>query len=161
MLPNHVQLLTNTPLFGGIRTDIIQLILEDAKMIDKWKGQYFFKENELAESMFLLINGQVEVQKTWKNKTYQIAQLFAGDCFGEMAIIDHNTRSASVIATEPCKAIELDINYISNIYSKDIKQYSMLQMNMGREVSRRLRQANELLFQTKIENDLKDNISAI
>ena len=158
MQQHYINLLNKTPLFGGIRSDTIQLILNSAKTIEKSKGQYFFKENELADSMFLLLNGQVEIQKTWGDKSYGISHLLAGDCFGEMAIIDHCTRSASVIAVDSCEAIELNIECFNNVYSEDIKQYTMLQMNMGREVSRRLRQANELLFQTKIENDLKDNI---
>ena len=158
MQQDHIQLLNNTPIFGGIRPDIVQSVLEQSQVIEKTKGQYFFKENELADSMFILLNGEVEIQKTWGGKSYQITHLMPGDCFGEMAIIDHCTRSASIIALNSCQALELNIKCFNSIYTQDIKQYTMLQMNMGREVSRRLRQANDLLFQTRIENDLKDNI---
>lgn len=158
MQQSTLDLFNKTPLFGGIRPDIIQTIIDHSKVIEKSKGQYFFKENDLADSMFILLKGEVEIQKSWKDKSYQISHLLPGDCFGEMAIIDRCTRSASVIALNSCQAIELGIECFNNIYSQDIKQYTMLQMNMGREVSRRLRQANDLLFQSKIENDLKDNI---
>ena len=158
MIENHIDLLNNTPIFGGSRTDTIQLILESSKVVKKSNNQYFFKDNDLADSMFILISGQVEVQKTLGDKTYQISHLLAGDCFGEMAIIDHCTRSASVIALETCQAIELGIESFNSIYTSDIKQYTMLQMNMGREVSRRLRLANERLFETQIKNDLKDKV---
>jgi len=158
MQQDHIQLLNNTPIFGGIRPDIVQSILEQSKVVEKSKGQYFFKENELADSMFILLKGEVEIQKTWRDKSYQITHLLPGDCFGEMAIIDHCTRSASVIALNSSQALELNIECFNKIYAEDIKQYTLLQMNMGREVSRRLRQANDLLFQSKIENDLKDNI---
>jgi len=159
MPPNYTQLLNNTPIFGGIRSDIIQSVLEQSRVVEKIRGQYFFKENELANSMFILLKGEVEIQKTWGGKSYQITHLMPGDCFGEMAIIDHCARSASIIALNSCQALELNIECFNKLYTQDIKQYTMLQMNMGREVSRRLRQANDLLFQTRIENDLKDNIS--
>jgi len=152
-----IDLLNNTPLFGGIRPDTLQLMLKQSQVIEKTKGQRFFKENELADSMFILLKGEIAIQKIWREKTYEITYLYPGDCFGEMAIIDHCARSASVIALNTCEAIELNIECFNKIYAEDIKQYTMLQMNMGREVSRRLRQANDLLFQSRVEKDLKDN----
>jgi len=158
MQNTYVEMLKNIPIFGGIRLEVLQLMLDHSNVVNKSKGDYFFRENELAGSMFVLLKGNVEITKTWRDKSYTIAQLLPGDCFGEMAIIDHCTRSANVIAVEDCQAIELTIECFNEIYLEDIKQYTMLQMNMGREVSRRLREANDLLFQSKIEHNLKDDI---
>lgn len=158
MQQNQLDMINNSPIFGGIQADTVRNILKHSKIIEKDKDQYFFRENELAESMFILLDGQVEIQKSWQGKSYQIQQLLAGNCFGEMAIIEHCARSASVIALNHCQAIELNIECFNEIYLQNIEEYSMLQLNMGREVSRRLREANDLLFKNEIENDLKDNI---
>lgn len=81
--------------------------------------------------MFVLLNGQVEIQKSWQGKSYQISYLMANDCFGEMAIIDHCTRSASVLAQDTCEAIEFNVECFNQVYQQDLKQYTLLQMNLG------------------------------
>jgi hypothetical protein len=37
------------------------------------------------------------------------------------------------------------------VYQKNLEQLTLIYMNMGREVSRRLREADERMFQARIE----------
>jgi CRP-like cAMP-binding protein len=74
----------------------------------------------------------------------------AGDCFGEMAVIDHCPRSASVRAVEDCRAIRISAADLYQVYAQDLKQFTLIQMNMGREVCRRLRAADGRLFSAKM-----------
>ena len=67
-----------------------------------------------------------------------------------MAIIDHCHRSASVRATEDCSAIRISAADLYRVYGQDLKQFALIQMNMGREVSRRLREANNRLFSAQM-----------
>jgi CRP-like cAMP-binding protein len=67
-----------------------------------------------------------------------------------MSIMDLRHRSASVVATAPCRAIELSGAHLMEVYRRDIEQFALIQMNMGREVSRRLREADERIFQVKV-----------
>ena len=64
-----------------------------------------------------------------------------------MSLIDMQPRSASVRALEACEALEISIPSLHQLYKVDVEQYAMIMMNMGREVSRRLRKADERLFQ--------------
>ena len=73
-----------------------------------------------------------------------------GDCFGEMAVMDHCPRSASVRAVEDCVAIHISAANLYQVYAQDLKQFALMQMNMGREVCRRLREANNMLFGAKL-----------
>lgn len=83
-----------------------------------------------------------------------------GDCFGEMALIDNGPRSASVRAVEDCVAIEISATDLYRVYELDLKQFALIQMNMGREVCRRLRQADDMLFSAKIgmERDYAEHV---
>ena len=89
--------------------------------------------------------------KLWDGQQYLLCRLQAGDCFGEMALMDLFPRSASVRAAQACTAIELSTAIIFQIYEKDLEQFALMQMNIGREVSRRLRLADERLFRARIE----------
>ena len=73
-----------------------------------------------------------------------------GDCFGEMALMDLVPRSASVRAVEHCVAIELATAHLHGLYKHDAEQFALIQMNIGREVCRRLRITDDLLFRERM-----------
>ena len=65
-------------------------------------------------------------------------------------------RSASVMAETNCQAIEIPAKSLIQLYKKDVEQYAMIMMNLGREVSRRLRSAGDRLFE--LEHSLGETI---
>ena len=151
MRKERLQILQNMPIFGGIREDILEFILETAEIVFVPAGEYFFREDETGNSMFVLEKGKVSVIKSWKGRDYLLMELHKGDCFGEMSLIDLGPRTASILAVEDCSAIKLSNANILRIYQKDLEQFTMIRMNMGREVSRRLRRMDNELFQTQVE----------
>jgi CRP-like cAMP-binding protein len=100
--------------------------------------------------LFVLETGVAAVLKSWNGQDHLIQTLRAGDCFGEMSVIDNCHRSASVLATEDCTAICITSADLYRVYSQDVKQFTLIQMNMGREVCRRLREANNRLFRAQM-----------
>lgn len=151
MQVKRLKMLQNMPIFGGIREDILDFILETADIVSVPAGEYFFRENDRGRSMYVLEKGKVSVIKSWQDHEYLLVELHEGDCFGEMSLIDLGPRTASVIALEDCSAIKLSNANILKIYQKDLEQFTMIQMNMGREVSRRLRKMDEELFQVRMK----------
>jgi CRP-like cAMP-binding protein len=98
-----------------------------------------------------LEKGEAAVLKHWGGQVRLVQTLSVGDCFGEMAVVDHCRRSASVYAVEDSTAICISSGDLYRLYGHDVKQFALVQMNMGREISRRLRAANERLFRANIE----------
>jgi CRP/FNR family transcriptional regulator, cyclic AMP receptor protein len=146
----RIELLQAMPVFGAIREETLEFLLGLAATVARAPGEFFFREDDEARSMFVLEEGKVVVVKHWNGRQYVLAHLARGDCFGEMSIMDLRHRSASVVALEPCRAIELSGAHLMAVYGKDIEQFALIQMNMGREVSRRLRDADERLFRVKV-----------
>ncbi|MDH5538502.1 MAG: cyclic nucleotide-binding domain-containing protein [Rhizobacter sp.] len=108
------------------------------------QGEFFFRQGEPGESMFVLERGRVEILKERTGaEPHVLRDLGAGDCFGEMAIMDLAPRSASVRALEDCVAIEVSSANLMRLYQKDLEQFALIEMNLGRELSRRLREADE------------------
>jgi CRP/FNR family transcriptional regulator, cyclic AMP receptor protein len=146
----RVELLQAMPLFGGIREEILEFLLGLCREVAVAPGEFFFREEDEAQSMFVLLQGQAVVVKSWDGHGYVLMNLARGDCFGEMSLMDMRRRSASVVAAEACRAIELPSASLLQLYEKDLEQFALVQMNMGREVSRRLRDADEQLFRAKM-----------
>ena len=138
------------PVFGAIREDTLRFLLEQARAVAVKTGEYFFREYDQADSMFVLVAGRVAVIKSWQGRDLVLHGLGAGDCFGEMALMDLCPRSASVRADEDCRAIELAATDLLYLFERDVEQFALIQMNIGREVCRRLRATDELWFRARM-----------
>ena len=150
MEPNRIEALQRMPIFGGIRADVLELLLADASKVSKGAGDYFVREDDPAESLFVIEAGRVAILKKWDEQEHMLAELGPGDCFGEMALMDFSPRSANVKALESTTALEIQVGAIHSLYEKDLEQFALIQMNLGREVSRRLRLADERLFRLRM-----------
>ena len=146
----RIELLQAMPVFGGVRDETLVFLLALSSTVTVAEGEFFFREDDAAQSMFVLEAGNAAVVKNWQGHRFLLSQLAKGDCFGEMSIMDLRHRSASVVAVEPCQAIELSSASLYALYEKDLEQFTLIQMNIGREVSRRLRDADERLFQALV-----------
>ena len=135
------------PVFGGLKDTALSFLLERSSLFDCQPGEYFFHEGDQANSMFVLEKGRVQIIKQYKNKTLCLQEMKQNDCFGEMSLMDMSPRSASVIAITAAHSIKLSCAIIFELYRHDHEQFTLLQMNMGREVSRRLRKADQALFE--------------
>jgi CRP/FNR family cyclic AMP-dependent transcriptional regulator len=147
---SRIELLQQMPVFGGIKTDILQFLLGLCPIVTMPKDEFFFQENDQGDSMFVLETGKAAVLKSWRGQGHILQILGEGDCFGEMAVMDHGPRCASVRALEKCSAIQISAANLYRLYAQDLKQFALIQMNMGREVSRRLRQADQRLFSARM-----------
>jgi CRP/FNR family transcriptional regulator, cyclic AMP receptor protein len=96
-----------------------------------------------------VIGGELEVVKrALDGSTVRVAMLGPGDWFGEMAILDVQPRSASVRALAPSLLLSMSADQVDRLlYRVSPKDYSLLVMNIARELSRRLRVADGILAQ--------------
>jgi CRP/FNR family cyclic AMP-dependent transcriptional regulator len=143
---SRIALLQGMPVFGALRDDALRVLLEHTREVTVAAGEYFFRENDAAASMFVLERGRASVVKSWQGRELVLNTLGTGDCFGEMALMDLAPRSAAVRADEACDAIELGSADLLQLFERDPEQFALIQMNIGREVCRRLRATDELLF---------------
>ena len=94
-----VEALRKAPLFEGLaRRELVEL----AKVTDDLEvepGKVLCKEGQPAREFFVIVDGEVEVRKRGKNVT----TLGPGDFFGEIALIEHGTRTATVTAKTPLR----------------------------------------------------------
>ena len=153
MQPTRIEALQAMPIFGGIHDDVLAGFVDAATTVAVVEGEYFFHEGDKAESMFVLETGEVSLLKHWEGEPHVLARLYAGDCFGEMALLDLFPRSASVLALVPCTAIELSARSLYQLCQTNIQQFALIQMNIARELSRRLRAADERLFRAHVGAD--------
>lgn len=141
----RVARLQQTPVFGGLKAATLQRLIAGSQVVEMPAGGVFLREGDLGDKVYVLEEGRVEVLKTVGEQQRVLKELGPGDCFGEMAVLDISPRSATVRALEACRALEVPASTLYQLYEQDLEQFSLLSLNMGREVSRRLRETERLL----------------
>ena len=134
-----------------------QLAARDLKEVHKISrvreygpGEPIFAKSEAADRMFIVLSGRVKIfspSRGKKRKTF--AYLLSGDFFGEMALLEGRTRSASAEAVEYSKLLVITKADFQKLMIGDPK----LILYMLRTVSDRLRRAD-----AEIENLLFRNV---
>jgi len=96
-------------------------------------------EGSEGDSMYVVQSGKVEVVKTADDGSeHQLGTLKTGEFFGEMAIFEGETRSATVRAVGDARVLEVDKKTVE----KRLQDNPHLAVNMLKTMSSRLREAN-------------------
>ena len=108
------------------------------------QGVVLCKENAIEYTFFIILEGEVEVTKTINADAERILKhLGEGDFFGEMGLIHNAPRVATVKSTSPIKVLEIH----KSAFDRLLQQSSSMSLAMVREVSRRLRENDEMAIE--------------
>jgi CRP/FNR family transcriptional regulator, cyclic AMP receptor protein len=148
----EVEFLSHVPIFGALPDKALARIGALARRVDLDGASALFNEGEPAKEMMVVLSGELEVRKRGRDGTdTRIATLRRGDVAGEMSLIDIQPRSAAVRALGPASLIVLSAADLATLYREDLESYTILLMNIAREISRRLRLADRLLADILID----------
>lgn len=138
--------LRNFGLFGALPENVLEHLASHVSVSEAGPGEYLFREGDEANCMFVVLQGDLEVLKRSKSgPDSRVAVLGPGDWFGEMGVIDVQPRSASVLTTSPARFVRITSADLDRLYRFDMKAYSLIVLNIAREMSRRLRVADGIL----------------
>jgi len=105
------------------------------------EGDIIFCEFEPGEEMYVIKEGKVRITKIQNNKEKTIDIIGPGDMFGEMALIDNDRRTATVIAETDVTLIRVDKNNFE-ILAKNNPQWAI---KLLKSFSRRIYDAKRKL----------------
>ena len=95
-------LLRNIPLFANLSDEDIAMISAEVTAKSFPKHTIIMSEGEKSDSMYVVVSGKVKVLiSDEEGKEIILSILGPGEFFGEMALIDNQPRSATVITMEP------------------------------------------------------------
>jgi CRP-like cAMP-binding protein len=98
---SKIDLIKRVPLFASASKSDLAEIASIADEIDLPEGRVVIKEGDSGREFFVLIDGTAEVERGGK----KVADLGAGDFFGEIALIAKTPRNATITTTSPVRAL--------------------------------------------------------
>ncbi len=122
-------------LFGGLVDSQLELLISHIVVEEIAAGEAIIREGEKGDRLYCLVSGEVEVRRGDR----VIARLPAGETIGEMELIDMQPRSATVVALVPCTVFVLRLKDILALQRVDLPAFTLVVMNLARDLSRRLR----------------------
>src|SRR5512134_85292 len=102
-------LLRRGHLFIGLSDTELKDLAANFVPVDTPEGEYVFRQGEVADAFYVIQSGQVEVSaiSLLTGQERVLSNLVEGDYFGEMGLVQHGQRSASVRALKPLKLWKL------------------------------------------------------
>jgi SulP family sulfate permease len=110
-------------------------------------GSTIFKEGDPGEHLFLVTRGHASVRLVTRDGDIRLATFAPGTAFGELAILDHGPRSATVTADDEVTTWALSVSDFSALQMREPDLAIQLLSALGRELCGHLRQANRTIHQ--------------
>jgi CRP-like cAMP-binding protein len=95
--------LAQVPLFRGMTNKELRDIAKATVELTIDQGKEFVTQGDVGREAFVIIEGTADVVRNGQT----IANLGPGDCVGELALLDHGPRTASVVAATPLTVLVL------------------------------------------------------
>lgn len=145
-LPVTITQLREVGLFGALSDDFLEHLATTLTVLRVSAGDAVFREGDPGREMYVVLDGEIEVlKKSRRGRETRVAILGPNDTFGEMSIIDMQARSATVRALGPGRLLRVSTEEMDALYRHDLKSYTLIVLNIARDLSRRLRVTDGLL----------------
>jgi CRP-like cAMP-binding protein len=146
------EFLKKIPLFQDLEDDEIQQVLNCTIPRDFPQGSVILLEGETGDSLFIMCRGEVEITKaltlvldedTPKERVMIRLKAEDGVCFGEMALLENEARSATVTASSDCTLLELHQQEFLALVRGNPQMGLKILLRLAQLLSRHLRKSNQ------------------
>lgn len=139
--------LQNHNIFKDLIPQELDVLKKFMKLTEVDIGQVIFKQGGAAESMCLVLSGELEIMKTTKDgKLVKIATIGDGQSDGEMALVDGMVRSATVRAAMLSTIVILKRSDFDEIMQQYPRIAAKLMKGIARHISINLRKTSDQLM---------------
>jgi CRP-like cAMP-binding protein len=144
--PQLLEFLAKSPFYGGLEAPAAEFLTEQLTERRFAKSETVVREGEPGRSMFIVRSGVLHLCRTKPDGTALLLRLaHPGDFIGVTALVDMEPRPFTVVAEQDAVLLELTCKDLYELYQRDLKAWSMVVMNINRELCRHLRSAGQLV----------------
>ncbi|HEY1087464.1 MAG TPA: DUF1003 domain-containing protein [Archangium sp.] len=141
-MPADTQLLSAVPLFERFNEEERQVLAAQLDEVEFQAGQMIFRRTDPGGAIFIVASGEVEVfieDSTGSRIVFETVK--PGHFFGELSLLDGESRSASAQALVSTRALRVDRQDLEQLFAR----HPTAAMDVLGVIGRRLREADKLL----------------
>lgn len=133
------EFLQYVPIFSDLDDTTISKIEKIGLRKTYQKNDVILMEDEVGTALFVIVSGKVKVARSSNDGREVILTILSdSDFFGEMAILDGQTRSATVTAIEDSELFLIQRNDFLNL----LREYPEIAISLLQELTKRIRTAD-------------------
>lgn len=102
-------------------------------------GMTLFREGDSGEHMYVIQSGKIRITRSIASETQVLADLPAGEFFGEMSILNHRPRSATATVLEAARLLVID----GDTFEAMIRGRTEIAVRLVKTMAARLERANQ------------------
>src|SRR4051812_2686575 len=141
--------LSRVPLFKRLEPQELEKLAEEIDQVNYPAGDTIFNEHDRGDALYILEEGSVRIWIYDEDvKEVTLAELKAGDFFGELAVLDRGERSSSATAITDIHLHRLS----SDDFQKFLIEHPDASVDVICEIAQRMRQTNLLVTQRASRN---------
>jgi CRP/FNR family transcriptional regulator, cyclic AMP receptor protein len=99
-----INALEAVPLFESCSKRELGRVAKAGRVVEVDDGNLIADQGQMGREAFVILSGQVAIKRGGR----KIADMGRGDVVGELSLLDHGPRTASVVATTDCKLFVLE-----------------------------------------------------
>ena len=141
--PRLQMMVDKVDMFHGLSTHDVYRIFAKGMTHVVRKDHLVFHKDTVGNNMFVVLGGKVGIFDGAK----QIATLGVGESFGEMSLLSHEPRTASVKALEDTSLFSLDESIFQKLLTKRVAVQILL--NISRSLAKKLKHANMMIRESE------------
>jgi CRP-like cAMP-binding protein len=107
----QIEHLQQVPLFSGCSKKDLQTIAKVGDEITMTAGTMIVDQGQMGREAFVILDGTVTVRRSGK----KVTQLTTGAVVGELSLLDHGPRTASVTCDTDCTLFVLDQRHFRGV----------------------------------------------
>jgi len=146
-----IDILKSIPLFSELNEKQLEEISRHCIRQIYKKDNMVLIEEEIGSTMFVILDGRVKISRiSDEGREVILSILCDGDFFGEMAILDGQTRSANAVTLEDTEMLIIRReNFLEMLYD-----YPQIAINLLKELAHRLRRSDSQIKSLSLQNAL-------
>lgn len=137
----RLQQLSRIPLFSTLTPSGLAVIGQLLHEREYVKDEVIFDQGEEAQALYIVLSGKVLIRHHHENEVQPIAELGAGQFFGDMALLDNSPRSAQARAAEDCVLAAFFREDFMGLLETHAAIASRLSLQLARHIASRLRES--------------------
>lgn len=137
--PRLQMMVDKVDIFNGLTTHDVHCIFAKGMTHIVRKDHLVFHKDTVGNNMFVVLGGKVGVY----DGDRQIATLGVGESFGEMSLLTHQPRTATVRALEDTNLFALDERIFQKLLTKRVAVQILL--NISKMLGKKLKNANTMI----------------
>jgi ATP/ADP translocase len=139
-IPDKILRLRGIQIFEGLSVSELAAIASVTEEVVHPLGTVVIKEGETGETMYMIIGGEVSVNKSQEGGSQiELDRILAGDYFGEMALFEDVVRSATIRTEAETRLLVLHKQEFTEI----VREYPQIALHICRILSQRIRVLHE------------------